>query len=137
MAAILYQAPSKVLLFVKNGERCIGIVNLMGMAELAPPDLKRISHLGRGRSTIISKTHQRKTIKLTIPAAVRAGDMRRCFHATLLSYLFLLARWSRILNQLVTLSHSASGTCSYLATANAVLNSFQTAPGCFPVASLN
>src|SRR2546421_12916314 len=53
-----------------------GIVNLMGMAELAPPDLKRISHLGRGRSTIISKT-----IKLTIPAAVRAGDMRRCFHA--------------------------------------------------------
>jgi len=34
MAAILYQAPSKVLLFVKNGERCIGIVNLIFRIEI-------------------------------------------------------------------------------------------------------
>jgi hypothetical protein len=38
----------------------IGIVNLMRMAELAPPDLKRRGHLERGRSTIVRKTHQRK-----------------------------------------------------------------------------
>ncbi len=37
-----------------------GIVNLMRMEEQAPPDLKRRGHLGRGRSTIVSKTHQRK-----------------------------------------------------------------------------
>jgi hypothetical protein len=37
-----------------------GIVNFMRMAELAPPDLKRRGHLGRGRITIVRKTHQRK-----------------------------------------------------------------------------
>ncbi len=32
----------------------------MSMAELAPADLKRRGHVGRGRSTLVSKTHQRK-----------------------------------------------------------------------------
>ncbi len=32
----------------------------MRVTELALPDLKRRGHLGRGRSTIVRKTHQRK-----------------------------------------------------------------------------
>ena len=35
-------------------------LGLLEMAELAPADLKRRGHLGRGRSTIASKTHERK-----------------------------------------------------------------------------
>jgi len=37
-----------------------GSVTFMSMAELAPADLKRRGHVGRGRSTLVSKTHQRK-----------------------------------------------------------------------------
>ncbi len=37
-----------------------GIVNLMGMAEQAPPFLKRRGYLGSGRSTAVRKTHKRK-----------------------------------------------------------------------------
>jgi len=37
-----------------------GIVTFMRMAELAPPALKRRGHLGRERSTLVRKTHQRK-----------------------------------------------------------------------------
>jgi hypothetical protein len=36
-----------------------GRVTFMSMAELAPADLKRRGHVGRGRSTLVSKTHQR------------------------------------------------------------------------------
>ena len=37
-----------------------GSVTFMSMAELAPADLKRRGHVGRGRSTLVRKTHQRK-----------------------------------------------------------------------------
>jgi len=37
-----------------------GSVTFMRMAELAPPDLKRRGYLGRGRSTLVRKTHERK-----------------------------------------------------------------------------
>src|SRR5437016_2329246 len=36
-----------------------GIVTFMRMAELAPADLKRRGHVGKGRSTLVRKTHQR------------------------------------------------------------------------------
>jgi len=45
-----------------------GIVTFMSMEELAPAALKRRGHLGRGRSTLVRKTHQRKNHEVDTPS---------------------------------------------------------------------